>query len=287
MGHVAVVTDSTSDLMPEQAAAAGITIVPLYVRFGNEEHRAGVDLSTAEFWDRMLAPGAPVVSTAAPSPGDFRTTFEQLFADGADAIVCPTIGSKLSATFQSATLAAQALPDREIHVIDTHSTSMSTGIAAILATELVAQGMAAADVAENVRKRLPDIDLEVAVDTLDYLRRGGRLSGPQAVMGNLLAIKPIITVTDGIVTVADRPRTRSKARARAVEMVTAKPLERVAVLHTTTSSADEVAAFRDAILAAAPDLDRAKVTVGLIGASTGPHLGPDLMGAAFLRKPAA
>jgi DegV family protein with EDD domain len=284
LGHVAVVTDSTSDLSPEQAAAAGIHVVPLYVRFGSEELRAGVDLTTAQFWDRMLTPGTPMPTTAAPSPGDFKTTFERLFADGADAIVCPTIGSKLSATFQSATLAAQALPDHEIHVIDTHSTSMSTGIPAILATEMAAQGVAAADIAAAITARLPDVDLFVAVDTLDYLRKNGRLSAAQAVMGTMLSVKPIITVVDGLVTVAERPRTRSKARARVIELVTAKPLERIAILHTTTSSADEVAAFRDALVAAAgPGFDPAKVTTGLIGASTGPHLGPDLMGAAFLR----
>jgi DegV family protein with EDD domain len=284
VGHVAVVTDSTSDLSPDQAAAAGIHIVPLYVRFGDEEHRALVDLTTEQFWAKMLAPGAPPATTSAPSPGDFGQAFAKLFDDGADAIVCPVIGTKLSATFQSATLAAQAMPEREIHVIDTHTTSMSTGIAALIATELVAQGMTAAEVAAAVVDRQPDIDLYVAVDTLDYLRRGGRLTAAQAMIGTMLAVKPIITVIDGSVTVADRPRTRTKARARVVELATAAPVERVAVLHTTTSSAEEVAAFKDALVAAAgPALDPSKITVGLIGPSTGPHLGPDLMGAALLR----
>lgn len=283
MGRVAIVTDSTADLTPAQAAAAGIHVVPLYVRFGDQELRALVDLTTEQFWDRLLAPGAPIPSTSAPSPGDFKTTFEQLFADGADAIVCPTIGTKLSATFQSATLAAQALPDREIHVIDTRSTSMSTGIPAILAAELAAAGHTAAEIAQAVTDRLPDVDLFVAVDTLDYLRKGGRLSGAQAMIGTMLSVKPIITVVDGSVTVAEKPRTRARARARTVELVTAAKLERISVLHTPTSSAEEVSAFRDALLAAAPGVDPAKVTTGLIGASTGPHLGPDLMGAAFMR----
>jgi DegV family protein with EDD domain len=283
VGRVAIVTDSTADLTPDQAAAAGIHVVPLYVRFGDKEFRALVDLTTEQFWDRLLAPGAPIPSTSAPSPGDFKTAFEQIFADGADAIVCPTIGTKLSATFQSATLAAQALPDREIHVIDTHSTSMSTGIPALMAAELAAAGLAAADIAQAVTDRLPDVDLFVAVDTLDYLRKGGRLSGTQAMIGTMLSVKPIITVTDGTVTVAEKPRTRVKARARTIELVTAAPLERISILITPTSSADEVAAFRDALLAAAPGVDPSKVTTGLIGASTGPHLGPDLMGASFMR----
>jgi DegV family protein with EDD domain len=283
--RIAVVTDSTADLTPQAAAAAGIRVVPLFVGFGTEEFRAGVDLSTEEFWTRMLAPDAPFPATAAPSPGTFRETFEACFTEGAEAIVCPTIGSKLSATFQSATLAAQALPDREIHVIDTGSTSMSTGIPALLAAEMAAAGIPAAEIAATLRDRLPDIELFVAVDTLDYLKKGGRLSAAQAAIGTMLSVKPIITVRDGIVVLAERPRTRAKARDRVIALVTARPLERLAILHTPTSAPEEVEAFRAALLARVPGgIDPARVSVGLIGASTGPHLGPNLMGAAFLRR---
>lgn len=286
MGHIAIVTDSTADLAPEAAATAGIRVVPLSVRFGNEEFQVGVDLSTEGFWERMLAPDKPIPQTAAPSPGTFRETFEACFASGAQAVVCPTIGSLLSATFQSATLAAGMLPGREIHVIDTGSTSMSTGIPALLAAEMAAAGATAAEIAATIRDRLPDVDLYVAVDTLEYLRRGGRLSTAQAAIGTILSVKPIITVRDGLVVMAERQRTRAKARERVVQLVTASPLERLAIIHTPTSSVDEVAAFRDALLERVPGgIDPPLVTVGLLGASTGPHLGPDLMGAAFLRRP--
>jgi DegV family protein with EDD domain len=285
MGGVAIVTDSTADLAPEMAAAHGVRVVPLFVRFGDEELRVGVDVSTEAFWERLLAPEAPFPTTAAPSPGTFRETFEACFAAGADAVVCPTIGSKLSATFGSATLAAQALPDREIHVIDTMSTSMSTGIPALLAAEMAASGVPAAEIAAGVRARLPDVDLYVAVDTLDYLRKGGRLSAARAAIGTVLSVKPIITVRDGIVEMAERPRTRARARERAIELITGHPVERLAILHTPTSSAAEVEAFRDEIVARLPGgIDPARISVGLIGASTGPHLGPGLMGAAFLRR---
>lgn len=284
MGHVAVVTDSTADLPPEVAAAAGIAIVPLFVRFGNEELRVGVDLSTDAFWARLLAPGAPVPTTAAPSPGAFRATFEACFGAGAEAIVCPTIGSELSATYQSAVLAARDLPEREIHVIDTMSTSMATGIPALMAGEMAAAGATAAGIAATVRQRLADVDLYVAVDTLEYLRKGGRLSPARAAIGTVLSVKPIITVRDGTVVMAERPRTRAKARARVIELVTARPLERLAILHTPTSAPEEVEAFRAGLAARAPGgIDPGRVTIGLIGASTGPHLGPNLMGAAFLR----
>jgi DegV family protein with EDD domain len=285
VGRVAIVTDSTADLAPGTAAAAGIRVVPLFVRFGAEEFRVGVDLTTEQFWTRMLAPDAPFPTTAAPSPGTFQATFEACFAEGADAIVCPTIGSKLSATFQSATLAARALPDREVHVIDTGSTSMSTGIPAQLAAEMATAGATGSEIAAGVRDRLPDVDLYVAVDTLEYLRKGGRLSAARAAIGTLLSVKPIITVRDGIVVMAERPRTRAKARERVIELITAAPIERIAFLHTSTSTHEEVQAFCDRLLARVPGgIDPAHISVGLIGASTGPHLGPHLMGAAFLRR---
>jgi DegV family protein with EDD domain len=285
MSTTTVITDSTADLMPEVAKAAGIRVVPLFVQFGDESFQVGVDLTTEQFWDRLLAPDAPIPSTAAPSPGTFKETFEACFADGADAIVCPVIGSKLSGTFQSATLAASMLPEREIHVIDTGSTSMSTGIPALLAAEMAAEGLPGAEIAERVRARLPDVDLYVAVDTLEYLRKGGRLSGAQAAFGTLLSVKPIITVRDGLVVTADKPRTRMKARARTIELIAQAPIERLAILHTPTSTAEEVAEFRDALVAAIPGgIDPAAVSIGLLGASTGPHLGPNLMGACFLRR---
>jgi DegV family protein with EDD domain len=283
-GTIAVVTDSTADLPPALAAGAGIRVVPLYVRFGAEEFQAGVDLSPEAFWTRMLAADSPIPTTAAPSPGTFREAFEACFAAGADAIVCPTIGTKLSGTYLAATLAAQSLPDREIHVVDTATTSMSTGIAALLAVELAQSGMTPADVAAAVTDRLGDIDLYVAVDTLEYLRKGGRLSAARAAIGTVLAVKPIITVRDGEVVAAESPRTRAKSRARVVDLVIGQPIDRLAILHTPTSSTEEVAAFRDAIVSRVPGgIDPARVATCLIGASTGPHLGPDLMGAAFLR----
>jgi DegV family protein with EDD domain len=284
LASVAILTDSTADLTPEQAASAGITVVPLYVRFGAEEYRAGVDLTTEQFWQKLLAASASFPTTAAPSPGDFTNAFSAAFEAGASAIVCPTIGQRLSATFQSATLAAQAMPDREIHVIDTGSTSMSTGIPALIASDMAKAGVSAQEIAAEVTRRLPDVDLFVAADGLEYLRKGGRLSATRAVVGTMLSVKPIITVTDGLVVMADKERSRAKARATVIASVAKAPIDRLSILHTPTSTAEEVADFRAQLLAAIPGgVDPARITVGLIGASTGPHLGPDLMGAAFLR----
>jgi DegV family protein with EDD domain len=280
MGRVAIVTDSASDLTADVAAAHGIRIVPLYVRFGQAEFRAGVDLSTAEFWARMVAPDAPFPTTAAASPGDFAAAFEAELAAGADAIVCVTVGGKLSATIKSADLGAQGLPGREIHLVDSQSASMGVGLLAIVAAELAAAGLPAAEIAAGVRSRIADIDIYVALDTIDYLRKGGRLSAARAAIATVLSVKPIITVVDGLVTIAEKPRTRARARARATALLTARPVERIAFLHT---QAPDLEAFRAGVLARLPrGVDPACVSTEVVGPSVGPHLGPGGVGAAVL-----
>jgi DegV family protein with EDD domain len=281
VGRVAIVTDSASDLPPDRAARQGIVVVPLIVRFGGESFRAGVDLSTEAFWERMLAPGAPFPTTAAAAPGDFQAAFERCFADGAEAIVCITVGSKLSGTFQSAEIARGLLADREIHVVDSQLASMGVGILAEIAAELAAAGAPAAEIARTVEAQIRRLDLYVAIDTLEYLRRGGRISAAQAAIGGVLSVKPIITVRDGVVETADRVRTRGKARERVLELLTAAPVERAALLYTPGG---EIDAFRSAFLERVPGgIAEDRVTVQPVGASVGPHLGPGCIGGVVLR----
>ena len=278
--NVAVVTDSTADLPPATAAAAGIRVVPLTVTFGSDSFKAGVDLSTEAFWQRMTAPDAPFPTTAAASPGQYQEAFEAAFADGADAIVCVDIAETLSGTIKSARIAAEALGGREIHVIDSGTASMGVGLLALLAVELVGQGLSAADVAARLEARKGDVDVFVVLDTLAYLRKGGRLSGPQAAIGTLLSVKPIITFRDGKVEIADRPRTRGRARERVLELLSARPVERIAILYAPPAEAE---AFRDELLARVPGgIDPEHVSVQPIGPSVGPHLGPGSVGAAIL-----
>jgi DegV family protein with EDD domain len=279
---VAIVTDSAADLDPTEAAALGISVVPLLVSFGDETFRAGVDLTTEAFWARMIAPDAPFPKTAASSPGAFKEAFDARFAEGATAIVCVTVGSALSGTHKSATIAAGMLPDREIHVVDSKNASMGEGILAILATELAAAGVAAEAIAATLETRADDVETVVVLDTLEYLRKGGRISGPQAAIGTLLSVKPIIAIRDGVVNTVDRVRTRSKARARAIEYITPKPIERLAVLHTISP---DVEAFRAELLARAlGGVDPSRISTEIVGPSVGPHLGPGAVGASILRK---
>ena len=282
MTRVAIFTDTASDLDPAIAAAAGIGIVPLLVNFGSESFKAGVELSTAAFWDRMVAPDAPFPTTAASSPGEFKEAYEAAFASGADAIVSIHVASTLSGTIKSAQIARNMLPDREIHVVDSLGASMAEGILALMAVELAVEGRSAAEIAEIVEARAQDIVTYVVLETLEYLKKGGRISGAQAAIGTLLSVKPIIVVKHGVVETGDRVRTRSKARERLIEMVCERPVERLVILHTLSP---DVEAFRDELLARIPDGPKVEdVQIALVGPSVGPHLGPGGVGAAVLYR---
>lgn len=282
MTRVAIFTDSASDLDPAEAAAAGIGIVPLLVNFGSQSFKAGVDLSTTDFWARMTAPDAPFPTTAASSPGEFKEAYESAFASGADAIVSIHVAGTLSGTIKSAQIARDMLPDREIHVVDSLGASMAQGILAHMAVAMAAEGRSAAEIAEILEARAPDMVMYVALETLEYLRKGGRISGAQAAIGTLLSVKPIIVVKHGVVETGDRVRTRSKARERLIEMVIERPVERLAILHTISP---DVEAFRDELLSRIPGGPAvADVPIALVGASVGPHLGPGCVGAVAMYR---
>ena len=280
MSRVAIVIDSASDMPPEVAARQGIIIVPLEVSFGDRKFRAITELSTDEFWQRMLAPGAPLPTTAAASPGEFKAVFEAAFEQGAEAIVCVDVSEELSGTVKSARIAAAMLEGREIHVIDSRTASMGFGMLAQMATELAEQGKSAAEIAAIVEARKADVDLYVALDTLEYLKRGGRISGASAAVGSMLSIKPIITVVDGVVEKADQVRTRAKARERTLALLTARPLERATVLHSTNADVEE---FRQQFQERSGLAD-SQIQVVTIGPSVGPHVGPGCLGATILRQ---
>ena len=280
MSRVAIVTDSASDLPPETAARTHIDVVPLVVTFGSESFKAGVDLTTEQFWQRMTAPDAPFPTTAASSPGDFKAAYDRCFAEGADAIISIHVAGTLSGTIKSAEIARDLVHEGDIHVIDSGTASMGEGLLALLATDLAAAGSTATEIAAVLEDRKRDLDLYVALDTLEYLRKGGRISGAQAAIGTLLSVKPIITVRDGIVHTADRPRTRGKARERVIELLLARPIERLAVLYTPP--ADGVA-FRDELLRRLTvPIDPRNVSIQPVGPSVGPHLGPGCVGGVVL-----
>ena len=160
--------------------------MPLLVTFGSDTYKAGVEMSTEEFWTRMAAPDAPFPKTAASSPGVFKEAYEAAFTAGAEAIVSVHPAGTLSGTIKSAQIARDMLPDREIHVVDSLGASMGQGILARMGVELAAEGRPAAEIAETLEARAQDILIYVALDTLEYLKKGGRISGASAAIGTLL-----------------------------------------------------------------------------------------------------
>lgn len=277
MGRVAIVTDSASDMDPARAASLGITIVPLIVNFGQEAFTAGVTLSTDEFWKRMTAPDAPFPTTAACSPGDFQQAYQRLFDGGADAIVSVHVAGTLSGTLKAAEVGKAMFKDREIHIVDSMSASMGEGMLAELGVAMANAGASASEIAAALEGRREDLQVYLGLDTLEYLKRGGRISGAQAAIGTLLSVKPIIEIKDGRVETAERVRTRGKAREKLVELLTVRPMDRVSILHTTAADVDE---FKSELLSRIPGgIDPSKVTVDTVGPSVGPHLGPGCVGA--------
>jgi len=272
---VRVVTDSSCDLPDEIVERLGIEIVPLTIRFGSEELVDRKELSAAEFWRRLeTAPKLP--ETAAPSAGAFETAFRGLAADGADGIVCINLSSKLSATMQSAQVAAKSMSDTcPVVVVDSLTASMGVGSLVISAAEHAAAGGALGEIVRETISRRDRTKLFGALDTLEYLRKGGRIGAAQAMLGSVLSIKPVIECRDGVVEEAGKVRTRSKSLRTLADFVGRQPVERLAVLHGNAPDLDELL---DLLQAYVP---RDEIVVGTVGPVIGTHTGPRVIGVTF------
>ncbi|MHB8670599.1 MAG: DegV family protein [Acidimicrobiales bacterium] len=272
-----VVTDSSCDLPREVVERLGITVVPLTIRFGSEEFVDGRDLSTQEFWKRCGA-ASTLPETAAPSPGAFEEAFRAAASDGAEGVVCICLSSKLSATIQSAELASQAVAETvPVRVVDSLTVSLGLGLLAVLGAEVAAAGKGLDDVVGAVNDVIPRLRLIAALDTLDNLRKGGRIGGAQALIGSVLSVKPIIRVADGEVEAESRQRTRSRALRYLVDHVSRDSVERLAVMH---AEAPDVAEFCTQLGEALPGVETA--LVGSVGPVIGSHCGPGATGVAYV-----
>src|SRR5690242_16759392 len=196
---VRIVTDSACDLPEAVCEQLGIEVVPLSIRFGEREYVDRKELSTDAFW-RELESASTLPETAAPSVGAFEETFRKLSDEGADGIVCINLSAKMSATMQSAQVAAKALDgETPIEIIDSMSASMGIGNLALIAARRAANGATVEEIVREVEAARARQHVYAAVDTLEYLRKGGRIVGAQAMLGSMLSIKPVIVVKDGAV----------------------------------------------------------------------------------------
>lgn len=276
MAGIRVVTDSACDLTPAVADAHGIRVVPLTIRFGSEELVDREELSIKEFWDRVVT-GPHMPETAAPSPGAFRDAYVEAGEAGCDGVVCITLSSRLSATFQAATTAMAELPGGPpVSVVDSLSVTMGEGLLVLAAAEMAEQGQTLEQIVTAVESLRDRTYVYGVVESLDYLRRGGRIGGAAHLVGSLLSIKPVIEVRSGVVEVESKQRTRSRSlQYLAGKALQAGALERLAVANGAARDIDEVVSLLEA---AHPAHDTVFTDLGPV---IGAHAGPGSVGVCF------
>ena len=276
---VRIVTDSACDLPQALADELGIVIVPLSIRFGAEEFVDRQDLSVAEFWRRSKA-SAVLPSTAAPSPGAFEVAYRTLKEEGATGVVVVSLSGELSATIQSAQLAARSVADDiSVTVVDSRSVTIGQGMIAVAAARRAAQGASEAEVAALVTSLAERTQVWGALDTLENLKKGGRIGNAKALLASVLSIKPIIEIRHGKVEEGGKQRTRSKAMAFLVEKVRSEialrgSIENLAVVHAATTDVNTLVAQLQVIY---PH----PIVIGDIGPVIGSHAGTGTIAVVF------
>jgi DegV family protein with EDD domain len=281
---VAVVTDSTAYLPPELVEQYGIEVVPLYVTLAGRSGREGIDIQPMDV-ARALSTRGQQVSTSRPTPGDFVAAYRRRLQAGADSVVSVHLSAELSGTWDAARLAAAQVGEHVVTVIDSRSTAMGTGFAVLAAARAAAQGANAADAADAARRTALATRTLFVVDTLEHLRRGGRIGPAAAVLGSALAVKPVLHVVDGEVVPLEKVRTTGRALhrlvQRAVDAAGPGPAS-VAIHHLAAPERAERLAgeLRERL----PNLR--ELHVSEIGAAIGAHVGPGAVGIVVVPAPA-
>jgi len=270
---VKVVTDSTSDIPPEVLQDLDISVVPLYVVFGDKTYRDRVDIGEEDFYRRLTTELA-LPTTSVPSPRDFADVYNRL-AEGTDEIISIHLTSKESGTYNSALLGKELVQKKcRIEVVDSQSISMACGLLAMVAARESRAGRSLAQVTDTVRRALQRTHILFMVDTLKYVVKGGRIGKAQGMLGSVLGVKPLLTMRAGDLTLSGIARTRTRAVERLFDFARSYPrLAEAAVPYTTDREAAEALAGR--IRTAFP---RASVYVARVGPALGTHAGPDSMG---------
>jgi DegV family protein with EDD domain len=280
---IVVISDSSCDYNADQASAAGFTMVPLTVRFGEKSFLEGLEISPQQFYRRLSHMSGALPTTSQPSPAQFMRVFASY--ERARHIICITLSGALSGTVQSARMAAQTLEEQgfapKIHIIDSLNGCTATGYIAERACRTIAAGAPIEAVLAHVEQLVRTVGIYFVPDSLEYLRRGGRIGSVKATVGGLLGIRPLITVVDGKVANPANCRGHKQVIDRLVQqfLTTAKNTHEVIVDHTNNMDyANELSA---ALRAAVPDIS---IRVHMVGAVIGTHIGPDAVGLTFEEK---
>jgi DegV family protein with EDD domain len=268
---VRIVTDSTADIPLDQAKASGITVVPLTVFFGDEAYLDGIELDSVSFYNKLQA-SKDLPRTSQPSPAAFQEAYIRLINEGADAILAVHLSSKLSGTYQSACTARDTLPDSvkkvPIEIIDSLNISIAMSRAIIQAAQEAREGVSLPEIKAHLLDELARTRILCVLDTLEYVRRGGRIGGARAFLGNMLSVKPIISLKDGEVIPVEQPRTRSKAYARVAELVQEMgKIEYVSIAESTEGFGQQLVEVIKTVYAG-------DLPIYQLGAALGTHTGP-------------
>ncbi|TES84916.1 MAG: DegV family protein [Dehalococcoidia bacterium] len=276
---VKIVTDSTADLPDELVKEMGITVVPVYVRFGEEVLRDRVDISEDEFYERLTHdPVHP--NTTQPTPQDFVDVYQKL-VQGADGIVSIHLTGKLSGTCNSALMAKDMMETKcPIEVVDSETLSMALGLVVIAAAKAAKAGESMDKIVEAAKQAMPKIRLLFLLDTLEYLKKGGRIGKAKALLGSILSVKPVLTLKDGELVPAGQVRTRAKGMNKLFEFVKeVADIQDLAVVYNTTP--DEAQALAERIGSV---FDKEKIRMARLGPGLGVHGGPGAMVVAIRGK---
>lgn len=273
---IRIVTDSACDLSDSALADWGIGMVPLSIRFGDEEFTDRTELTREQFYQRLIA-SDQLPETAAPAPGAFVEMFNSMAADGATAVVCINLSEALSATIQSARTAAHSDDVTvDVHVVNSKSVSGGLGSIVLAAAEAAVKGATAAEVVDLAEQLSERTRIYATLDTLEYLKKGGRVGGAQAALGAMLSIKPLLDLSTGEVEAAGKQRTRRRSldwlRERLAE---AGEVDNLAILHAMAPDIDD---FIESIQSIPGMSD---VRVNVIGAVIGTHGGPGVIGITY------
>jgi DegV family protein with EDD domain len=276
MAGIRVVTDSACDLTPAMADANHVRVVPLAIRFGSEELIDREEISGKEFWDRVVS-GPDMPETAAPSPGAFRQAYIDAAEEGCDGVVCITLSSGLSATFQAASTAAVDLPvAMPVRVVDSLTVTMGEGLLALAAVDMINDGRSLDDIVTELESLRSRTHVYGVLGSLDHLKKGGRIGGAAHLVGSLLSIKPVIEVRDGVVEVESKQRTRSRAlQYLAGKVLEAGSLERLAIANGVARDIDELVSLLEK---ARPEHEMVLTDLGPV---IGAHAGPGTVGVCF------
>lgn len=276
---VAIITDSTAYLPKALAEQNNIQVVPIYVHWGAQSYRDGVDISSADFFERLKTDKSSTPTTSVPSVGEIRDTYAKA-AETAEAVIGLHLSAKLSGTYSAAVQAKDLLADQRITVVDSQATAMALGFMALAAARAAAAGQSAEEVLATIEKMRPNVGLVFTVETLEYLHRGGRIGGAQAFFGGLLDTKPILELRDGRVESVARVRTKKKALEHVLETVATKaqgqtPI-RVATIHAAAEqeAAELLEKIKTRLGATEAILAEASPTIAT-------HTGPGTVGLAF------